>query len=285
MISNRALKRKIREKPFLLDSAFQLSGKEAEAIMQNNPEAASIERILQRMKMRPDWDPEIERLIQKVTEKTAKAEWNRVKSRIRTGIILLWHSHVRAISAAAAMIVFGLFLLLIPAGRTVADGLYRLVVQFLQETLYARNECPLEGIPEKTLASLPMDLATPEELSAVIDMPIFVSKVGTLVSFNYEVDDLKQLTIIMHYSLQEGRTYTVYQYIYSENSLWGLALSGANKESEIIKTKDGRIFYLKELQDRSLSASAFQNAYAIEITGILSKEEIRQIILLSELIR
>lgn len=279
MISNRKLKRILQEKPFLLDGFFQLSGREADDILRNHPNAGSIERIIEKTRRKENWTPEFEYLIRKITENTLKAKWRRLLSRVQNAWTMIWHLHKRLVVVTIALVALSVFFGLTPVGRTLADELYQVIVTFFNETLRAENDPSLEGLSKETLSSLPSDLATPKELSAAIGRPIYVSQVGEMVSFEYEVIDNNYLMVFIDYSITAGKEYKITQYYYSKETYWGSVMDGNDSSYTCFKSEIGLKFYIKELKDYSINASAFQNHFGIDVAGNVTVDDIHQIIL------
>lgn len=123
-MTNRKLKKLLRKKPYLLNSAFSVGEDEAAALAAEHG-CPSVEAILLRASLREDWPPALTEMIERLQAEPPRRQAARRRKRLLSKACHWISAHSRQLIPAAAVLLIVGFFALTPYGRGLLVGLFR----------------------------------------------------------------------------------------------------------------------------------------------------------------
>lgn len=271
-MTEKKLKRILREYPFLIDDTFVRSYSEASAI--SNSFDYPIERFIERAKERSSFPPEAWAGFESAIYQNKHKEEHRQISWIplRLPVRLL-------VAIFIAIILLTAFFTLTKPGVALAQTIYRIVVQLIDGNLTAKQI----GIgPELS----PIDLAqvsdyfdTIEDAAVAIPRPLayYVGSDAKLLKVYTIKSDGVFLVLNSDYD-KAGLRFNISQTFFFQDNEWGAAVN--SNDQAIEKTlSDGSVIYIGRMQDGTSYATAYTPEYLLKITSDkATQDEMLQII-------
>lgn len=183
------------------------------------------------------------------------------------------------ICLSVLLIVFGLFTMT-EAGTAFAKGIYNVIVSVFDGSLLSRNEDAEGYVKPIDFAALPAEFESLEAVAEATGRQIVIpgSSDSTMLSFTAHVIGQKMLVVKSQY-IVDGKEYAVVQSLYNDSALWSGANSTTEDSINTIELAIGIKAYLSTMEDGTVYAEAFDTGHDLNISSMLSVEELKEVIM------
>lgn len=126
----------------------------------------------------------------------------------------------RTVVLGVLSLLLVLFMTLTVPGRTFAEEVYSIIIEFVNGSLKSYHFASPESEESfYEVPAIPEDVQSPQELSTLIGLPVYYTD-DSLVSFYYNSNS-SRITMKTQYAAENGNLYMVYQRIYASNINYG----------------------------------------------------------------
>lgn len=126
----------------------------------------------------------------------------------------------RTVVLGVLSLLLVLFMTLTVPGRTFAEEVYSIIIEFVNGSLKSYHfASPESEASFYEVPAIPEDVQSPQELSTLIGLPVYYTD-DSLVSFYYNSNS-SRITMKTQYAAENGNLYMVYQRIYASNINYG----------------------------------------------------------------
>lgn len=182
----------------------------------------------------------------------------------------------RTVVLAALSLLLVLFMTLTVPGKALAEEVYSIIVNYVNDTLKARSTSPSTSQSNWDSLSLSDEIDSPTAFAKELNCPIAITS-DKLVNFCYTPVDANSLIIRTKYQDKDGKTYVLEQELYQDGFLWGYGSDYSDSPIQIQSSIDVTM-YGGVSEDGTNKLAGFTPTCSIQLTSKqLSLSELSQI--------
>lgn len=182
----------------------------------------------------------------------------------------------KMVVVGALSLLLAVFMTLTVPGRTFAEEIYSIIVDFVNNTLKARNSSPLTSHSDWDFLSLSDGIDSPIALAEELEGPIAITN-DKFVSFRYTPIDNNSLIIQTKYQEKNGKAYVLEQELYRDGFFWGYGSDYSDSPIQVQSSIDVTM-YGGVSEDGTNKLAGFTPTSSIQLTSKqLSLSELAEI--------
>lgn len=264
-MTDKKLKRILREHPFLIDDTFVRSSSEAAYLFKQN--GYTVAEFIERAKKRSSLPLEAWSDFDAALAK--KNNSNEVIASRRTSFF----GHMprflrRTVVVFVAVILLVAFFTLTKPGIALAQSIYRIVVNIVDGNLRAKQLGRSEGLSPIDFEHIPDQISSLEEATEAIGRPVATLKSDKLELTSIQLHVIDGVMVMVRSKFQMGdRPLSLIQTFFEENQSWGSVVGVADELVEI-KLQDGDTMYFGYMEDGTAFGEAYSKLYNISLVSM-----------------